>query len=698
MGKKSEEKAEHKSVKILNPEVARKIAAGEVIDRPSAIVRELMDNAVDSGATKIDVEIYDGGIEKIRVIDNGSGMLKEDLETCARPHATSKISTAEDLLNLSTLGFRGEALSSMAAVSRLEIISGGWKMNASVTENHILTPCSLTSGTIVKTSRLFENFPARRVFLKRSSSEALMCKSVFDEKVLPRPDIEFSFSQDGEKKISLEATNSLKHRFVQTMEFFESEDLFYEISSESSDKTWKFNLVIGEPAVNRTNRKNIFIYVNGRKIQEYSLMQAIEYGATGYFPNGMHPIACLFVEMEPSLVDFNIHPAKKEARFKDLSSLHHGVSESVKNFFKQYTVKNFVEENDNFDFLQTDFLSKKNFSKVENENLARQASENENDGLPENSFYKSESLNGFSKIESESPCKNNFSNSADFSSAAASDATDFSSADLSTEDFSKSNLFQNKNDKNAETHKYFVNHNSPRNLNSYQDRRSNFISSFSNFALENDANKNFEEDAKSTAGISGKITKENYLNQNAKNEDGFRFVGSCLGTFLIAEKNDVLYIIDQHAAHERIIYNQLIEKSGEKQNLLIPYVIETSSLQEDKWLEEIQENLKDAGFTCKKIDEGKWEFSTVPIRWKGNEASLAHDILDKRINPKDILHSVLASTACRSAVMDGTILDEGTAAEIARKALLLEDPHCPHGRPVFTKITKHQLFELVKRL
>lgn len=141
-----------------------------------------------------------------------------------------------------------------------------------------------------------------------------------------------------------------------------------------------------------------------------------------------------------------------------------------------------------------------------------------------------------------------------------------------------------------------------------------------------------------------------------------------------------------------------MEKSGEKQNLLIPYVIETSCAQDDNWIQEIQESLNDSGFTCKKLSEGKWEFTTVPIRWKGNEAGLAHDILDKRINPKDILHSVLASTACRTAVMDGTVLDEKTAAQIARQALLLEDPHCPHGRPVFTKITKKQLFELVKRL
>lgn len=179
-----------KSVRLLPGEVARKIAAGEVIERPSSIVRELLDNAVDSGATKIRVEIWGGGIDKIRVMDNGCGMTKEDLQNCARPHATSKISSEEDLLHLTTLGFRGEALSSMAAVSRLEITSGGFKMRSSVTEDHVISPCAMTEGTISQTTDLFENFPARRQFLKRPFAEGIQCRTIFNEKVLSRPDIE----------------------------------------------------------------------------------------------------------------------------------------------------------------------------------------------------------------------------------------------------------------------------------------------------------------------------------------------------------------------------------------------------------------------------------------------------------------------------------------------------------------------------
>ena len=198
--------ADHRPVRQLSVDVARKIAAGEVIDRPQAIVRELMDNAVDSGADKITVEITGGGIEKIRISDNGSGMTKEDLKACARPHCTSKISDSEDLLNLTTLGFRGEALSSIAAVSRLSIASGTYKMRASITEDHIIElipPVQDGQGTIVTSEGLFENFPARRVFLKRPSSETMMCRDTFVEKSIPRPDIAFRLIVAGAVRANL---------------------------------------------------------------------------------------------------------------------------------------------------------------------------------------------------------------------------------------------------------------------------------------------------------------------------------------------------------------------------------------------------------------------------------------------------------------------------------------------------------------
>lgn len=634
--------AEQKRVRLLDAEVARKIAAGEVIDRPNAIIRELMDNAVDSGATKIDVEIEGGGIEKIRVVDNGCGMSKEDLMQCARPHATSKISTETDLLHLSTLGFRGEALSSMAAVSRLEIISGGNKMNASVTEDHLITPTSKTEGTIVQTRGLFENFPARRQFLKRPASEGIMCRGTFEEKVLPRPDIAFTFTSDGEEKLNLPAGQTLKERFVQVNQYFENEELFYEIKAEKPSDKFSFTLIIGEPSVTRSSRKDISIYVNGRKIQEYSLVQAIVYGTQGYFPNGTFPVACLFVQMDSSLVDFNIHPAKREARFKDINALHHEVSTTTRNFFKQYTVKTMLEENetsatDNSSIAQlafnTDFSETNKISAFETPDL-----------------YFEEKHSVVSKYTVKNP---------------ADTSVSYSDVKRSSGSFSSSAPAGNRS-------KFFGGPaTSPKEP---QDSFMTEVSYKPNFIPDNFAKANAEDE-----------------------NDGFHFVGCTMGTFLIAEKNGILYIIDQHAAHERMLYDRLMAEAKEKQNLLVPYVVQTDSDADDNYIEAIKDKLKETGFECKNCGNGRWEFTTVPARWKGKEEDLKKDVLDRRVNPADIMNSVIASTACRTAVMDGTVLDNQTAAEIARGALELPDPHCPHGRPVFTTITRAQLFGLVKR-
>ena len=213
-------------VKLLPTEVARKIAAGEVIDRPASVLREFLDNAVDSGADSITVDINGGGIDSIRVKDNGTGMTKEDLIACAKPHSTSKITSESDLQKLSTLGFRGEALASIAAVSRLEITSLrknekiAYKMTAPLAghgENQVEV-ATLSDGTVVSSKNLFENIPARRLFLKRPATETTLCKQIFIEKAMPFPEVGFKFIVDGKEKFNLVKNQSLKERFSECLE------------------------------------------------------------------------------------------------------------------------------------------------------------------------------------------------------------------------------------------------------------------------------------------------------------------------------------------------------------------------------------------------------------------------------------------------------------------------------------------------
>ncbi len=634
-----------KPVRQLSAEVARKIAAGEVIDRPNAIVRELMDNAVDSGADGIAVEIDSGGIEKVRVVDNGSGMTKSDLQNCARPHATSKIETETDLLHLSTLGFRGEALSSIAAVCRLSIISGGWKMRASVTEDHIIERSASTAGTIVQAEGLFENFPARRRFLKRPAAEALMCKNTFIEKTLARPDIAFSFTADGERRITLEAGTSLKKRFVEAALPSENASLFYEISGSSGGENpdWSFTCVIGEPGVSRANKKDIYIFVNGRRITEYSLVQAIEYGAQGYFPNGTYPAAALFVTMKSDLVDFNIHPAKKEARFRDIASLHHGVSGALRNFFHQYTL--------------------------------REMKNDRNDEINDFQSFDFDAAGGSGKGISYGKNKDSIRQAKDFSRIVMHrGAGDFT------------NPYAREYKTDAYKARYSINHEA-------QDvplelaKKALSVDEIKDGTASDAADKTRLYDAENTAD---KIT-------TAHEHDGFHFLGSTLGTFLVAEKGDTLYIIDQHAAHERILYDAIMQNQGKSQTLLVPYEIVTQNAADDIYLTRIRDEMKKAGIAAKNKGNGVWEIRSVPERWKGSENDLYRALLEKRVAPEDVISEIAAMTACKAAVKDGYVLDDTTASDLAEKALALPDPHCPHGRPVWTAITRAELFALVKR-
>ena len=600
---------EFRPVKTLPAETARKIAAGEVIDRPAAIIRELIDNAIDANPTNIQVEIEEGGIKKIRVTDDGFGMTEEDLKNCAFPHATSKIITESDLTNLSTLGFRGEALASIAAVSYLEITSiregsVGHKLQAFATTTHKVSPCHWAKGTSVQSSSLFENFPARRVFLKKPAAEAKMCRQTFIEKALPWTQIGFRYTADGKQKLNLSAGQPLAERFVQTLEIPEDISYFHEISfGNYKSEGFSGKTVIGDCAVRRSDKKLIYVFVNGRRIWEYSLIQAVEYGSQGYFPNGTFPVAAVFLQINPALVDFNIHPAKREVRFKDISPIHHAISSSIRDFYRENAVSQLV-----------------------------------------------------SGIEPET--------------AQASKQPDLDNFSLPIH-------------KPATTYPTFQTHSATSyqyKHKAYQQTASDFQESYTNAHISQDYDK-----------------YDNSAAQEQNIQNDVRYIGTVLGVFLVAEKDQTLYLIDQHAAHERILYNRFMENLGNKQPLLFPYVIETETEQDDDYLQTLLPELEKTGFTMKNRGSGSWEVSTVPIKWTGTEEDLSQALLAERLQPKDLVSKLGATAACKAAVKDGTVLDFQTASDLAEQALKLSDPHCPHGRPIFTVLTKEMLFQMVRR-
>ena len=268
-------------IRILEQSVALKVATGEVIDRPSSILRALLDNSIDAGSSVITVNIESSGMKEIRVTDNGSGMDRDDLELCFLPHATSKISSAEDLYSINTLGFRGEALSSIASSARLEIItstdsdSAGHSLKTDSSGKYQISTVKARKGTIISAKDLFYAFPARKQFLKSPSAETTLCRNIFFEKAAARPDISFRLYIDG-KLVQMLPVSSLKERIHMSYgAVFQDPALLYEAYEPAgTDNSYSIKAVLADPVLYRKDRKYIHIYLNGRRIQEYSLIQA----------------------------------------------------------------------------------------------------------------------------------------------------------------------------------------------------------------------------------------------------------------------------------------------------------------------------------------------------------------------------------------------------------------------------------------
>jgi len=566
-----------RDIRILPPEEARRIAAGEVVDRPSALVREFMDNAIDAGSRNIEVIIDEGGITRTEVVDDGSGMGKEDLELCWLTHATSKIRSLDDLKTAVTLGFRGEALSSAAAVSRLEILSSrdgreAWKLSVGPGGKPVLEQSRRTVGTSVRALGLYDTIPARKRFLKRPGSEALACRQIFNEKAMAFPEIAFRFTQDGILKTFLPPVSSLKERFSQ-IHLEEREGPFlHEIAASGSG--FLIIVVLGGPELFRKDRRLQFVFANSRRIQEYSLLQAFEYGLQGYFPNGTHPIGAVFITIESALADFNIHPAKREARFVDPGSLHHALSSALKK--APVTTPSLPEK------------VTVTFSGAVPDRLAMDAL--------------------LSRPPEFAPLPGREKVTVTFSVA---------------------------------------------------------------------------EDAPSYA-------------EGAGAEAGIRYLGRLFGLFILVEKGDRLFIIDQHAAHERILYDRFIRGPVPRQELLVAIPFITESREDDSFLHEKREELSKLGIDIRR-GGGEWLIEALPSGWSLSDPETVAAILDLKNSGENMAERWAATLSCRRAVKDGDFLDEKTALALAAEAFALPVRLCPHGRPIWFELSREELFRAVRR-
>jgi len=569
---------EESRIQVLPPAEARRIAAGEVIDRPAALVREFLDNAIDAGARLIEVLIEEGGISRIEVVDDGGGMGKEDLGLCHLAHATSKIRCLDDLKTAVTLGFRGEALAAAAAVSRLEILSSrdgreAWKLCVGPGEKNqpYLEQSRRAKGTSVRALGLYDTIPARKRFLKRAGSEVAACRQIFNEKALAFPGIAFRFSQDGILKSFLPPASSLKDRFSQI--FLEERESVFLHEISAIGKGFSVSVVAGGPELSRNDRRLQFVYANNRRIQDYSLLQALEYGLQGRFPNGTHPIGAVFITIDPALADCNIHPAKREVRFADPGAIHHALSSALRDFCRHAT-------------------------------LAEKTSE----VIAEMEFAPTESAS---------------EQSQGLSQRSALDAI---------------------------------------------------------FAAEE------------AVPYSASEPEPRFVPDKSK----ARYLGRLFDLFILVEKNDALYVIDQHAAHERILYDKFLNGSIPRQELLVAIPFITESQRDDSFLEEKKEELAKLGIAIKR-NEDEWLIEALPSGWKLSDKETVEEILNLKNANENPAEHWAATYSCRSAVKDGDFLDEKTALALAEEALALPISRCPHGRPIWLKVSRDDLFKAVKR-
>jgi DNA mismatch repair protein MutL len=575
-------------IRILPPEEAKKIAAGEVIDRPAALVREFIDNALDSGALNIELSIEQGGIGKVEVIDDGSGMNRDDLSLCVKTHATSKIQTLDDLSRATTLGFRGEALAAAAAVARLEIITSGggkeaWLLEAANGEETI-TQTRRVKGTSVRASRLFESIPARKRFLKRESAEAALCRQTFIEKALAFPGVTFRFTQDSSLKLNLLPSpgDPLK-RFGELFFTAAERNFLHAVTTEG--KGFTVTVIFGGPELYRMDRRHQYIFANKRRIHDWALSQAFEYGLSGFFPNNSHPVGAVFIDVDPALADFNIHPAKREIRFADSASIHHAITSALRDH-------------------------------------ARKAAFSVGGAL----------------------------------AAEAAEAADYAGQQ--------------------------------------------------EFALPGEipymapyppAPKRMEPAVAESKPV-------------FKTAGNIRFIGRALGLFIIVEKNNRLFLIDQHAAHERLLYNRYSSAPITAQELLVAIPFSTSGAEEENFLIQKQDELAKLGIVIKKDDEdddggalGGWRIEALPAGWKSNDGETIQEILSLGADTDNLTRRWAASLACRNAIKDGDWLDDACAYELAEAVLALEDetgrlPRCPHGRPLWKELSREELFKAVRRV
>lgn len=629
-------------IHVLDQSTVDKIAAGEVVERPASVVKELVENSIDAGADRITIEIRDGGITMIRISDNGKGIAPDDIPLAFLRHATSKIVTVQDLSSLNSLGFRGEALSSIAAVSRVEMIT---KRPEDLTATRyvveggrekIREEIGAPDGTTIIVRDIFYNTPARAKFLKTPVTEASHVGAFAEQLILSHPGIAFQFLVNGQMKISSQGSGSLRDAIYHIY----GRDIVSElIAVDTKEDGISLNGFVGKPSVSRGNRNYENYYVNGRYVRSKVISRAVEDGYTTRLMQHQYPFTCLFLTIDGTSVDVNVHPSKMEVRFSDEKKIYSLVSDSIKKAL-----------------LSNEMILESSFNK------------------PEKSAEKA-LLEETAKVPKTEPFETR-------------------SAGMIRESVS----YENKKEKEA--------------LPGVQIKETAGI--FPKPEAETDSSDSSEKvPEKSTDKAQkshGAYEQQSFLPQFLSKEAApmRRIVGQVFKTYWIFEYADKMYVMDQHAAHERVLFERFMKNYHSRKissQYLSPPVIISLTMEEERLLNTYMDAFEKLGFEIEPFGGRDFAIRAVPYDLGTIDSG---DLFRSLLNNLEVSTSVedleiyvhrVATEACKAAVKGGGELSVEEAQSLVTQLFACEDPyHCPHGRPTIFSISRKDLEKKFKRI
>lgn len=640
-------------INILDKKIYNRIAAGEVVERPYSVIKELIENAIDAGATDIDVTIEDGGKRLMRVSDNGCGISREDLPKAFLPHATSKISAVEDLDKILTLGFRGEALASIGSVSKATILSktkDDEMGNIIVCEGGVIGDADVypsDTGTTVSVENLFFNTPARAKFLKASKSEETDITNIITRLILSHPDIAFKYTSDG--KVMLQSFGGgLDEAIIEIYGYNTITDC---IPIETEKNGIKISGFIGKSYFTKPNRTYQTVILNGRYVVNNTIQSSMHNAYAAYLMKRQYPFYVLKIDMSPETVDVNVHPNKTDVRFIDNQVIYSTL----------YSVVTKVLDGS---AAALEIVKPNNYVPID---------EGSRPIIPQKPITPDEIgeahcdrpfVSGFNEELLDQTIWGRYNKSKSAEKEGEFEKT-FGVAD--SHDDEPRELGGNKiDDIFAENKKYIA-----------------------------------EMEAKKTAEEAEKARQE-----ELEVEPEFKVIGQVLATYLILEKENDIYFIDQHAAHERLLYDKFIEeyKSGNvaEQTMLVPYIFRVNESESEFIIGKFPE-LRKAGFDISEYDVNEFAVYSVPVLLfdmdlKSFFDDLLSDISFKKETMPELIHDKIAMKACKAAIKSGKILSEDEIDALLKAMKYNTALRCPHGRPVTVKISRTEIDKWFKRI